>query len=339
MRALEVHGPGRFEIVERPDPSPGPGEVVVRIGASTLNFRDLAMIRTARGAAEPFVPLSDGAGVVEAVGAGVTRWRTGDRATTLFYGSHWEAGQPEPSVNRLALGQPSVDGCAQELLVIDQHGIVPTPDAMSDEEAAALTCAGVTAWRALTVHAAVRAGDVGLFEGTGGVSVFGLQISHAMGLETIITSSSDKKLSRARSLGADHVINYRSEPEWGTSARRMIGGRGVDVVLEVGGANTLEQAMNCLAFDGDVCCIGAVAGTDWSRPRLDFSLFDLVPTSRHVHGSMVGSRQDHEALMALCALHRISPVIDMSFSWTELEAALAAQASGAHFGKVALTLN
>lgn len=334
MRALEVRGPGRVEIVERADPSPGVGQIVMRMKASTLNFRDMASIRGMGREREPFVPLSDGAGVVESVGPGVTRWKEGDRVTTLFFGPHWQAGRPDGSLRRLAI---VTGGCGQELQAVDQFGVVATPEDMSDEESAALTCAGVTAWRALAVEASVRAGDVALFQGTGGVSVFGLQIARAMGLETIITSSSDEKLARARSLGADHVINYRTSPDWGSVVRELTGGRGVDVILEVGGPATLPQSIGCLAIDGDLCVIGGVAGGGRGTSDAVFSLFELAATSRRLHGSIVGSREDHENLMRLCSLHRIKPVIDMTFAWTDIATALEAQEAGRHFSKIALT--
>jgi NADPH:quinone reductase-like Zn-dependent oxidoreductase len=338
MKALEVQGPGGLadlKFVERPDPIAGHGEIVVRIKATTLNYRDLLNVSNGGRSTQPFVPMSDGAGVVEAVGPGVTRWKVGDRVTSLFLGELWSGGRADPSGLRFALGGPARDGCAQELLLIDQNGVVATPDYLSDAESAAYTCAGVTAWRAIVVNAVAKAGGVAVMLGTGGVSVFGLQIAHAMGMETIITSSSDAKLERCKALGATHVINYAATPEWGEAVRELTG-RGADVVVEVGGPNTMPQSFRAVAIDGAICAVGAVGPVPEGKP---FPVARrLMGTGVRLYGSMVGSRQDHLDLMSAFSLQGLKPVVDITLDWSEAHAAFEMQRAGKHFGKIALTL-
>lgn len=201
---------------------------------------------------------------------------------------------------------------------------------------AAYTCAGVTAWRAIVVNAAVKAGDVAVMQGTGGVSIFGLQIAHAMGLETVITSSSDEKLERCKALGADHVINYKTTPDWGDEVRKRVGRRGADVVIEVGGMNTLAQSFKAVALDGTICVIGVVGGMTAAET---ISLpAHLIGSDVRLHGSAVGSRQDHEDLMRAFALKSLKPIVDTTMDWKEAHAAFEAMQAGQHFGKIALTL-
>lgn len=337
MKALEVQGAGFTELkwAERPDPKPGHGQIVVRIKAVTLNYRDLFTVLTGGGASKPFVPLSDGAGVVEAVGPGVTRWKVGDRVTTQFFGEHWLDGRPDPSGMRFALGGATRDGTAQELLAIDEKGVVATPDYLSDAESAAYTCAGVTAWRAMLTNAGLKAGDTVLLLGTGGVSIFGLQIARAMGVESIITSSSDAKLARCKEMGAAHTINYKAVAEWGAEARKLTGGRGVDAVLEIGGAGTLPHSFRATAIDGTVCVIGLVSGFTGEGTALPQQ---LIGTDLRVHGSAVGTRRDHEDLARAFALQGMKPIVDTVMDWADAHKAFELMQSGRHFGKIALTL-
>ena len=333
MRALEIqsYGLDGLAFAERAEPVPGPGEVLVRMRAVTLNYRDLLTVSGQYGGAYtlPIVPFSDGCGIVEAVGPGVTTLAVGDRVTSLFFAEHWQAGPPTPAKLR-ALGGPR-DGCGQELLAISEQGVVKTLDYLTDEQAAALPCAGLTAWRALVVDGAVKAGDVVVLQGTGGVSIFALQFARALGCETIITSSSDEKLSRAKELGAHHVINYRTNPDWSKEVRRITGGRGADLVVEVGGAKTLIESLKSIRQQGHVAIIGVLSGFAEPLP-----IGMLVWTSARVQGLSVGSRENFEDMLRAMALHRIAPVIDRTFSIDEAHAALKLMQAGGHFGKIAL---
>ncbi len=246
MRAMAIQGSYGIENVrpfEKAMPEPGPGEVLLKMKAASLNFRDFLITQNLYGGnfPLPLVPLSDGCGIVEAVGEGVTRVAIGDRVAPIFFQT-WISGGPSLEKLTFAMGGP-VDGCAQQHMVLSQEGVVKVPAHLTDAQVACLPCAGLTAWRSLVVEGDLKAGDVVLLQGTGGVSICALQIAKAMGLETIITSSSDEKLERARALGADHTINYRQEPEWSRAVRRVTGGRGVDPVVVVGGAKSLKEAM------------------------------------------------------------------------------------------------
>lgn len=337
MKVLQIqdsYGLDNLKIVERPDPVPGPGQVTVRMKAVSLNFRDLLTVIGLYGGnyTLPLVPFSDGCGVVEAVGPGVTRVAVGDRVTSLFFSDTWIGGPPAPHKLAGALGGP-LDGCGQELLLVSAEGVSKIPDHLSDQQAATLPCAALTAWRALVVDAQVKAGDTIVLQGTGGVSIFALQFGRALGCEVIITSSSDDKLARARAMGAHHTINYRTHPEWSKEVRRITGGRGADVIVEVGGARTLMESLKCVRQGGHVSIIGVLSGPGEPMPLL---IPTLIWTNARVQGLSVGSREAYEDMCRAIALHRIEPVIDQVFPWTEARMALEAMQGQGHFGKINL---
>jgi NADPH:quinone reductase-like Zn-dependent oxidoreductase len=336
MRALQVTEPwglDHLRIVETPEPRPGPGEVLVRMRTASLNYRDYLMVGGiyGRGASTggAVIPFSDGCGVVEAVGPGVTRFQVGERVATLFFQS-WVAGPPTLEKLSTALGWP-IPGVGRELGVFSQDGLSKVPEFLSDEEVATLPCAALTAWRALFEDARPQPGDTVLLQGTGGVSIFGLQFAHAAGFRTIITSSSDEKLERAKGLGADTLVNYRQEPEWAKAVRAATDGVGADVILEVGGGGTIQQSMRAVRVGGHIAIIGVVAG-----PGEPFNPASLIGNSAKLQGLSVGSREMFEAMCRAIDQHRIRPVVDKLFPWTEARAALEAMAAGEHFGKIVL---
>ncbi|MFL6655494.1 MAG: NAD(P)-dependent alcohol dehydrogenase [Sulfurifustis sp.] len=335
MKALEVAAPGGLEnlnLVDRPDPVPGPGEVLIRMHAVSLNYRDLLMVlgRYARSDfAFPITPFSDGCGVVEAVGAGVTRVRPGDRVATLFF-QNWLAGPPTPEALASALGHP-IPGAGRELAVYSEHGVAKVPDFLTDHEVATLPCAALTAWRTLFHDARLLPGQTVLLQGTGGVSIFGLQFARAAGLQTIITSSSDGKLARARALGATHTINYRTHAEWSKEVRRLTANRGVDFVMEVGGQNTLKESLKSIVLGGHIAIVGILSGS-----RESLLIPAVISTGARIQGASVGSREMFEAMTQALAQHRLRPIVDKVYAWTEARAALETMQRGAHFGKIVL---
>lgn len=336
MRALNVSEPwglDQLKVVEQPDPTPGPGEARVRMRAVSLNYRDLMMVQGmyGRGPAMkgPITPFSDGCGIVEAVGEGVTRVAPGDRVATMFF-QGWISGPPTLEKALTALGSP-IPGAGRELAVFSEQGLSKVPEFLTDQQVATLPCAALTAWRALFEDADLKPGDTVVLQGTGGVSVFGLQFAHAAGLKTVITSSSDEKLARARELGADVTVNYRQTPEWSGPVREATGGGGADFIMEVGGAGTIGQSMRAVKIGGHIAIIGVVAGA--GEP---FNPAGLIGNSARLQGVFVGSRDMFEAMCRGIDLHRITPVVDKVFPWTEAAAALAAMRDGQHFGKIVL---
>lgn len=337
MRALNVSEPwglDNLRVVEQPDPTPGPGEVLVRMRACSLNYRDWLMVNGIYGrgpaGAGPITPFSDGCGIVEAVGAGVTRVKPGDRIATLFF-QDWVSGPPTLPKLSSALGFP-IPGAGRELATFNENGVSKVPDFLTDEQVATLPCAALTAWRALFEDARLQPGDSVVLQGTGGVSIFGLQFAHAAGYRTLITSSSDDKLQRAKDLGADVVINYRETPEWSRPVREATGGVGADLVIEVGGGGTIDQSMKCVKIGGHIAIVGVVAG-----PGEGFNPAMLIGNSAKLQGISVGSRDMFEAMCRAIEQHRISPVVDEVFPLTEARAAFEAMAAGRHFGKIVLT--
>jgi len=333
MRALQlIDGLGldNLKLVDLPDPAPGPGEVLVRMRAASLNYRDLLMINGVYGPTTPLplTPFSDGCGIVEAVGPGVTRVAVGDRVATMFFQS-WLSGKPTPAGLRSALGLP-IPGVGRELAVYHEDGLSKVPYFLTDQQVACLPCAALTAWRALFEDARLRPGDVVLIQGTGGVSIFGLQFAKAAGYRVIVTSSSDGKLARAGALGADHLINYRTTPEWGAAARAAAGPGGVDFIMGVGGA-TLGEGLKCIALMGHIAIIGVLGG---ATEPLAFPA--MIGTGARLQGVMVGSRAMFEDMCRAMEAEHISPVVDKVFPFTEARAALEAMAAGEHFGKIVL---
>jgi NADPH:quinone reductase-like Zn-dependent oxidoreductase len=318
-----------MELVERPDPETGAGQIAVRMRAASLNYRDLLTVQGKGGAYKlPFVPFSDGAGEVTAVGDGVTRVSIGDRVCPMFFQS-WFDGRPSASNRRLALGGTR-PGVLQELIVLDAEGVSRIPDHLTFEEAATLPCAALTAWRALFEEALIRPGQTILVQGTGGVSIFALQFAKLAGATVIVTSSSDEKLERAKALGADHAINYRSVAEWGKAAADWAGG-GVDHVVEVGGKDTFQQSIEAARVGGIILVIGVLSGF-----AQQVAIPSLFGKNLHVIGLSVGSRRMFENMVSAIGHNHIKPVVDRTFGFTEVPDALRLMQQAGHFGKIAV---
>jgi NADPH:quinone reductase-like Zn-dependent oxidoreductase len=311
---------------------PGPGQVAVDIRAVSLNFRDLAVVtgRYPRAMSGPIVIGSDGAGAVAAVGEGVTAFKPGDHVVGAFFQS-WISGPFEREYGNSALGG-AIDGVLTRQRVFDQTGLLPIPEHLSFEEAATLPCAGLTAWNALVPTAHVHPGDTVLLLGTGGVSIFGLQFAKMHGARVIITSSSDQKLERARALGADETINYLTAPDWEKEVLRLTSGRGADIILEVGGAETFVKSMLAVRASGTIAVIGVLSGVAGMVP---LGLIGMQTLS--VRGIFVGSVEIFKDMNRSLALHRLQPVIDRVFSFEESREALRYMQSAQHFGKIVIT--
>lgn len=337
MKSFEIQefGIDKLALVDRETPRPAHGlahgEVLVRMTAASLNYRDLMVVKGAYNPRLkcPMVPLSDGTGIVEETGPGVTRFQKGDRVTPIFM-QGWIDGPPTKEKGATALGG-AIDGVLREFAVFSQEGLVPTPAFLSDVEAATLPCAAVTAWHALFEHTPLRPGDTVLLQGTGGVSIFALQFAHAAGANAIITSSSDEKLQRARELGANATINYKQTPDWDKAARDLTAGLGVDHVVEVGGSATMPLSLKAVRMQGAVSVIGVLSGVEETvSPRA------ILMNSVRVQGIYVGSRAMFERMNRALELHRIRPVVDRVFPWTEYPKALRHMESASHFGKICL---
>jgi NADPH:quinone reductase-like Zn-dependent oxidoreductase len=328
----ERFGLDQLQQVERPEPAaPGPGEATVAVRAVSLNYRDLMMVDGRYNPRQglPLVPCSDGAGEVVAVGEGVTRVAVGDRVMPIF-AQRWLGGLPTRERLRSTLGGP-LDGTLQERLTVPAEAVVPVPAHLSDEEAACLPCAAVTAWSALVEVGRVKAGDTVLTLGTGGVSVFALQLGRALGARVIVTSSADDKLARARELGAWQGVNYRQDEGWGKTVAELTGGRGVDLVVEVGGAGTLAQSLQAVRPGGAVAVIGVLSGG-----ATELSLTRVLMNKIRVEGVLVGDRDGFEAMARAIETQKLRPVVDRVFPFGEARAAFEHLASGRHFGKVVI---
>ncbi len=315
-----------------PVPQPGPGEVLVRVRACSLNFRDQAIplgVYIGGPVREDCVPLSDGAGEIAAIGTGVSGLAKGDRVAGTFF-RDWIDGPPNPAVGP-ALGAAGMLGMLQDYVVLPAHAVVKIADSLSFDEAACLPCAGVTAWNALMEGPRpLKAGESVLILGTGGVSLLALQIAKAAGAKVVATSSSDEKLARVKALGADHCINYRTTPAWGAEAARLTGG--IDHVVEVGGAGTLAQSIAAVGFAGEIALIGVLTREGDTGPH------GLMFKGASIRGIFVGSKAMAEKLNAFVEQHGIRPVIDRTFPMEQARDAYAYQSSPALFGKVVITL-
>lgn len=333
MKALVIQngfGLENLAVVEHPDPTPGPNQVLVRVRAGSLNYRDLLI---ARGQYNPKLKMprvlgSDAAGEVAAVGPGVTKFKPGDRVANCFM-QHWVSGPISEAVAKSTLGSDR-DGVFSELAVFEESGLLPVPGDLSFEEAATLPCAAVTAWDALT-GGGCGPGKTVLLQGTGGVSIFALQLAKALGARVLITSGHDDKLARALSMGADAGTNYKTNPDWDKWAREQTGA-GVDIVVEVGGAGTLERSAKAARYGGYIALIGVLAGGGSFNPML------VLMKSLCVQGIFVGSRAMFEDMNRLIVGKRIKPVIDRVFPFAEAVAAFRHLESGNHFGKVVLKM-
>ncbi|WP_417320136.1 zinc-dependent alcohol dehydrogenase family protein [Emcibacter sp.] len=320
--------------VELEKPVAGPGEVLVRIRATSLNFRDQAIIigKYFTGPLDrDTIPLSDGAGEVEAVGEGVSRFKAGDRvAGTFFQG--WVNGWPSSPADMVALGSP-LDGMLAEYVVLPEDGLVTIPDSLSFEEAATLPCAGVTAWNALMEGRGIRPGDTVLCLGTGGVSMIALEFARMAGARVIVTSSSDEKLERAKAMGADGLINYKNTPDWAQEVMKLTDGKGVDKVVEVGGAGTLPLSYQSVGYGGEIALIGVLAAPDG-----DLSPHGLMFKGASLRGIFVGNRDMFESMNRAIATNGIKPVIGASFDFNQAVEAFQHQMTASHFGKIVIKI-
>ena len=336
MKVYEIHdgfGLDHLRVAERPDPTPGHGQVMVSMRAVSLNYRDILTVTGLYNPRQglPLVPCSDGVGEVVAVGEGVSRFKLGDRIAAVFC-QRWIGGAPTYEKLRSTLGGPR-DGTLAELMLLDEDGAVLVPEHLSDEEAATLPCAGLTAWSALAEYGNVAPGDTVLVQGTGGVSIFAHQFAQLLGAKDIDTSSSDDKLKRARKLGAWHEINYIDDSYWGKTARELTDGVGVDHVLDVGGGRTLEQSLRAIRIGGEISLVGVLSGA-----AADLNLVPIFMKNVRIQGIVVGSRDGFEAMNRAVAMHEMRPVVDRIFPFAEAREAFEFVMNGAHFGKVCIAI-
>ena len=333
MRAMRVQQPASLEnivVATATERAPGAGEIQVRVHASSLNFHDYAVVSGMLKCPDGVIPMSDGAGIVSAVGAGVTEFAVGDAVVSTFF-PNWSSGRILPAK---CAGVPGdhVDGFACETVTAATNSFTHAPVGYSHAEAATLTCAGLTAWRALVVEGQAKAGETVLVQGTGGVSVFALQFAKMLGCKVIATTSTAAKAEKLRQLGADHVINYRDNPEWGAEAYRIAGG-GVDHVIEIGGAGTLGQSINACRMGGHIAMIGILAGVKGEVPTSV-----LMGKQIRLVGIMVGSREQQQDMIAAINANALKPVIDRVFPLESLADAFRYQLSGQHIGKICLEI-
>lgn len=331
MKALEVNGGGleQLKIVERPTPTPGPNEILVRWQATSLNYHDYLVGIGAIPVAEQRVPMSDGAGEILAVGAEVKQWQTGDKVMGMFF-PNWIEGKPTvPKVK--AISGETVDGFLVEESCVSADAVTAIPEGYTFAEAATIPCAALTAWRGLVVEGNIKAGDTVLIEGTGGMSIFALQIAQAAGASVYATTSSEEKAERLLSMGVKAVVNYKTDERWGKTIQKMTGG-GVDHVLDVGGGSTMKQSIEAAAMGGHIASIGILGNGrkgEITFPKLFFKHLRMT-------GLAVGSRVMQEDMIRAIENSGLKPIVDKSFSFDQLSDAFTYQASGAHFGKIVL---
>ncbi len=334
MKAYRLHelsGVGGFKLDDLPDPTPGPGQVLIRLRAVSLNFRDLLMCKGLYNPKIrlPYIPVSDGAGEVVAIGQGISRFKTGDRVVANFMPG-WVEGSSDEDKAKSALGAGG-DGLLAELATLPEQGLLPIPAHLSFEEAATLPCAGVTAWNALVEQGGIKPGDSVLVQGTGGVSLFALQFARLAGARVIVTSKSDEKLKRAIEMGASDGINYKTTPDWDKRVRELTGGKGVDLIVEVGGAGTLTASLKAVRLGGYIALIGVLSGGGEVNP------VPILMKNIRVQGIFVGSRRMFEAMNRAIETGRLHPVVDRVFRFEHAKEAMQHMESGAHFGKVVIT--
>jgi NADPH:quinone reductase-like Zn-dependent oxidoreductase len=333
MRAIRVRNPAgldNLELVDVPEPGrAGPDEIRVELRASSLNFHDYLVVTGGIPSPGDRIPMSDGAGVVTEVGERVTEFKVGDSVTSHFF-PDWIDGTPDQRYLNRYPGD-SEDGFACEHVVRHQRYFAHAPKGYSHAEAATLSCAGLTAWRALVVEGRVKPGDSVLIQGSGGVALFAIQFAKMAGATVIVTSSSDEKLGRMKALGADHGINYRTTGDWGSVARKLAGGDGVDHVIELGGAGTLNESMNAVRNGGHVSMIGVLAGN-----AAEVATGHILVRQIRVIGITVGSHRDMREMVKAIDANGLKPVIDSSFPLESISEAFRHQESGRHFGKIVL---
>lgn len=334
MKAIRVKAPGgldNLQVAEAPQPSPAAGEILVKAAASSLNFHDYLVVTGALPAADGRIPMSDVAGEVVEVGDGVTEFAVGDQVMGTFF-PLWRGGEPDTASTWGCVPGDSVDGYASEYVCAAETAFTRIPAGYSAVEAATLPCAAVTAWRALFVEGGLKSGDSVLVQGSGGVSIFALQLAKAAGATVVATSSSDAKLERLRELGADHLINYKTTPEWGKEVAGIFERGGVDHVIEVGGPGTLAQSIDACRNSGHISMIGVLTGMAGEVPTATMMMKQL-----RLKGITVGSREHQQALVRGLEATGIKPVIDRSFALDEIADAFRHQESQTHFGKICLT--
>lgn len=320
-------------LAERPDPQPGLNQIVIQMKAAALNFRDLIVPNRGYGRLSgtlPLIPISDGVGEVVTIGDHVSRVVVGDRVCPIYFQA-WISGPPTMEALESGLGGP-LDGVMSEYMLLDEQSVVKVPKHLSDEQAATLPCAALTAWSAIVTEGRVKAGDRVLVQGTGGVSLFAVQFAKLQGAHVIVTSSKDEKLQRAADLGADQGINYLRTPEWGREVRRIAGRDGVDLIVEVGGQKTLPQSLKAIRTGGTISLIGVLSGLN-----MEVSLGPIVTRQVRLQGITVGNRDGMEAMLQAISQHTLKPVIDRTFAFEELRDALDYLARGAHFGKICIS--
>jgi len=337
MKLFEIRdafGLNNLKPADRPTPEPQPDEVLIRLRAASLNFRDLLVVQGKYNPRMklPRVPLSDGAGEIVSVGTEVTGWKPGDRVVVPFFPA-WLDDELTAAGASSALGG-DVDGMLREFVTVRANALLPIPDHLSFEQTAALPCAAVTAWNGLFVSGNLQRGQTLLLQGTGGVSLFGLQFGKIAGANIIIISSNDAKLDRARAMGANHIINYRTTPDWEKEVLKITHGRGVDLTLEVGGTGTLSKTLKATGYTGHVSLIGVLSGISG-----EVQLGHVLHKAITVRGIYVGSRAMFESMNRTITEHKIEPVIDQVFSFDQSPEAFRHLESGQHFGKIVIRIN
>lgn len=328
MKAMQINKPGGLDnlnSVESDIPEPQADQVRVRWHATSLNYHDYLVAAGAIPVDDGRVPMSDGAGVIDAVGENVTQWQTGDKVMSLFF-PEWIDGEPSAATTSTIAGE-NTDGFAQEYSCVSQQSLTTIPDEYSFAQAASLPCAALTAWRGLIVEGGLKAGDKVLVEGSGGVSIFALQLAKAAGATVYATTSSDEKAARLKELGADAVLNYKEDERWGRTINKMTGG--VDHVLDVGGPSTLPQSIEAIGYGGKISLLGVLGGRDATivLPKVFFKHASM-------HGIAVGSRRMQEDMVSAINVAGFKPVLDKSFALENLADAFRHQETGKHFGKI-----
>lgn len=333
MKTVTVTSPGgldNLKVTDQAEPGhPGPGEIRVRLHASSLNFHDFLVANGSIPTEDGRIPMSDGAGVVEATGEGVDEFAVGDNVVSTFFPA-WLEGAPREG-NFTNVPGDGLDGYAREQVVSAATSFTHAPEGYSHAEAATLTTAGLTAWRALTVDNHIKAGDTILILGTGGVSIFALQFARSMGVNVIATSSSDEKLERLTRMGAQHTINYKEDPKWGKTVKKLTDGEGVDQVIEVGGPGTLAQSIEAIRVGGLISLIGVLTGRAGEVPTAK-----LMAKQARLQGLLVGSRRHQSEMVQAVNSTGLKPVIDRSFKLDEIADAFRYEETGKHFGKICL---
>lgn len=335
MRVFQIEddwGMEHLKLSSRPEPVAGPGQVLVRMKASSLNYRDLVVPARGYGSYTgtlPLIPVSDGVGVVAAVGAGVSRVAVGDRVCPTYFQS-WVGGEPDLERLTQSLGGP-IDGTMTELMCLSEQGVVKVPAHLSDTQAASLPCAALTAWSALTSTGSCRPGDRVLVQGCGGVALFALQFAKLLGAHVTVITSSEERMEKVKKLGADAVLNYRAVPEWAKATREFTGGRGYDLIVELGGEKTLPQSLRCIRPGGTIAMIGILSGSAMAT-----SLGYIITRQVRLQGVTVGHRDGFEAMLRAMEQHQVQPIVDRVFEFAELKEAMDYLKSGVQFGKVCL---